>query len=576
MRKNYYLLLTTLLVSAFSFGQDMVITGAFDGPLSGGTPKLVEIYVINDIADLSLYGFGSANNGGGTDGQELTFAGSATAGQFIYVGSEGSNPGSVNAYFGITADYLDSAANVNGDDALELFFNGGVIDTFGDINTDGTGQPWEYLDGWAYRVNNTGPDGASYTAASWTFSGTNVNDGQTSNATAPTPFPIGTYTRSASMDPTLTITAPSNAFEFTPGTSNVDVTFVTQNFDLTGGNFVEYSVNSGAAQTTTMNTISVATADGMSYTVDLELKDGGGSLTPAVTASVSFSVAAVTSVSDIAAIRTDVINNGTGGYYTLTGEAIVTYARASRNQKYIQDATAAILIDDAAGTITTVFAEGDGMVGLTGQTSTFNGVLQFVPSADVAVNSTGNTITPEVVTLAQITANQEAYESELVRVNAATFTDGDGVATFAASSNYDLTDASTRATLTFRTNFSEADYIGQLIPQGANGVQALVGEFNGTAQITSRALAELTLSNQDFAIEGLNMYPNPVPRDQFITIHTANGLEIEATVYDLLGKQVMNMVVTDNQLPVNSLKTGVYILRLSENGRTATRKLVIE
>jgi plastocyanin len=48
---------------------DLLISGVFDGPLPGGQPKGIELYVINDIADLSVYGVGSANNGGGSDEQ---------------------------------------------------------------------------------------------------------------------------------------------------------------------------------------------------------------------------------------------------------------------------------------------------------------------------------------------------------------------------------------------------------------------------------------------------------------------------------------------------------------------------
>jgi hypothetical protein len=44
-----------------------------DGPLYGGTPKAIELYVYEDIVDLSIFGVGSANNGGGTDGEEFTF-----------------------------------------------------------------------------------------------------------------------------------------------------------------------------------------------------------------------------------------------------------------------------------------------------------------------------------------------------------------------------------------------------------------------------------------------------------------------------------------------------------------------
>jgi hypothetical protein len=119
---------------------DLIITGVIDGPLSGGVPKAVELYVVNNIPDLSIYGLGSANNGGGSDGEEFTFPNaSATSGQFIYVASESTG---FNNFFGFAPDYTSGAMAVNGDDAIELFTNGSVSDVFGDINTDGTGQPW--------------------------------------------------------------------------------------------------------------------------------------------------------------------------------------------------------------------------------------------------------------------------------------------------------------------------------------------------------------------------------------------------------------------------------------------------
>ena len=194
-----------------SGANNLVITGLYDGPLPGGLPKGVELYVLNDIADLSQYGLGSANNGGGTDGEEFTFpAVAVTAGQYIYVSSEATE---FNNFFGFAPDYTTGAMLINGDDAVELFYTGGVIDVFGDINVDGTGQPWEYLDGWAYRNNNTGPDGTSFALGSWSFSGINVFDLQTSNASAPLPIPIGTYmysVASAPVDVTLTVTDGSS------------------------------------------------------------------------------------------------------------------------------------------------------------------------------------------------------------------------------------------------------------------------------------------------------------------------------------------------------------------------------
>ena len=44
---------------------DLKITGVIDGDLLGGQPKAIELTVINDIADLGIYGVGAANNGTG-------------------------------------------------------------------------------------------------------------------------------------------------------------------------------------------------------------------------------------------------------------------------------------------------------------------------------------------------------------------------------------------------------------------------------------------------------------------------------------------------------------------------------
>jgi len=202
MKATKLVILTTILSTAASQG-GLIITGAFDGPLSGGTPKGVELYVTADIPDLSIYGIGSANNGGGSDSEEFTFpAGAATVGDFIYVASE--SPQFVN-FFGFAPDATSGAMSINGDDAIELFENGTVIDVFGDINVDGSGEAWDYLDGWAYRVDGTGPDGSTFAPGDWTFSGINVFDGQSSNATSSNPMPIGTYTAVAVPEPSTAL-----------------------------------------------------------------------------------------------------------------------------------------------------------------------------------------------------------------------------------------------------------------------------------------------------------------------------------------------------------------------------------
>ena len=124
---------------------DLILTGVIDGPLASGTPKAVEFYVVNDIPDLSIYGFGSANNGNGSSGQEYTFSGSARAGDYLYISSEVDG---FTSFFGFAPTDTAGAANINGDDAIELFQAGSVIHVFGLPNVDGTIHPWEYSEGW--------------------------------------------------------------------------------------------------------------------------------------------------------------------------------------------------------------------------------------------------------------------------------------------------------------------------------------------------------------------------------------------------------------------------------------------
>ena len=102
------LLPITALPAAATTG-DLVITGVVDGPLTGGLPKAVELYVANDIPDLSIYGVGSASNGGGSNGQEFTFpAIAATAGDFLYLASEAAG---FTSFLGFAPDFTNGVGS---------------------------------------------------------------------------------------------------------------------------------------------------------------------------------------------------------------------------------------------------------------------------------------------------------------------------------------------------------------------------------------------------------------------------------------------------------------------------------
>jgi hypothetical protein len=379
----------------------------------------------------------------------------------------------------------------------------------------------------------------------------------------------------AAVDPSIAITSPADGS--TVPTTDVDVEISVQNFVVAaasaGDGYIQYTVDAGAVtdkfDTTALALTSLSEGE---HTVDFELVDNTGQpLTPAAMASVTFTVSTITQVATIADLRA-----GTEGeFFELTGEAIISYIVTdnTRNQKYIQDATGGILIDDTAGTLTTAFNIGDGITGLKGQLGSFSGVLQFVPSDNAAASSTGTTITPEVVSAAQFLAAGESYESELIQITNVTFAD---TGVFGNNTNYDIADGGDVTVA--RVSFADENLVGANIPTGTSSVIGLGGEFNGTYQILPRYVTDVagaTLSLNEIDANTFSVYPNPTSTG-FVNVVGTNDNTVSVSVYDILGKQVINESLTNNRINVSALNAGVYILKISQNDASITKKLVIK
>lgn len=188
-------------------------------------------------------------------------------------------------------------------------------------------------------------------------------------------------------------------------------------------------------------------------------------------------------VANIAALRAGNLNSNV---YRLTGEAVLTFQQATRHQKYIQDATAAILIDDAPGIITSTYNLYDGITGITGTLATYNSLLQFVPIADPGpATSTNNVVIPVVRTLATITSADQAKLLKIMNVTL----DATTVNFQAIAENINATDASGPGVM--RT-FPATDYSGTPIPVDPVDIVCLGGQYNTTMQFSPRFLADIT------------------------------------------------------------------------------------
>lgn len=79
---------------------------------------------------------------------------------------------------------------------------------------------------------------------------------------------------------------------------------------------------------------------------------------------------------------------------------------------------------------------------------------------------------------------------------------------------------------------------------------------------------------QEPTIEGLSIYPNPVNTGK-IYITSKSSLDKKVEIFNVLGKKVLESVITSKEVNVSNLTAGVYFIKIKEGEATATRKLII-
>ncbi len=456
----------------------MIISEYIEGSSNN---KAIEIYNGTGAeVDLTNYNVQKGSNGGDWS-TTCDMQGTLAAGEVFVIGNA-----SADAAILQQADTTSSVTYFNGNDAIGLFYMDVLIDVFG--TTDGSSDA-------NFDVAGVTGAAANYTlvrkfsvtegTTDWTASaGTDASSSQWLLFATDTFDYIGSHTDISEMVATPVISPDGGVFE-----TSQEVTITCETADAT----IYYTID-GSEPTDSSTQYSAPFTLTASATVKaIAVK---ANMTDSAIATAEFAQVAFNDVATIAELRTGLTD---GTIYRLTGQAVITYQQSNRNQKYIQDATAGILIDDNDGVITTIYNQYDGISNIQGTLSTYGGVMQFKPVTDTGnATSTGNTVSPIVVTLDELNTNYETYESRLIQVQDVTFVE---TGTFAQSSNYTLTDGTNN--LVFRTNFTEADYLGTDISAMNLYVTGLAAEYNGTAQIFARTSADMVeQSNYD---DGFNV-----------------------------------------------------------------------
>jgi hypothetical protein len=286
-------------------------------------------------------------------------------------------------------------------------------------------------------------------------------------------------------------------------------------------------------------------------------------------------------VANLAALRAATADKVT--LYKVTGEVVVTGFMDYRGRKYLQDASAAIEIDDYVNNaVTTVYSIGDGITGLTGTLENYFGWLEIHPVVDPgAPTSTGNSLTPQTITIDDFKSNFGDYAAKLIRIDTVKVMK---TGNFANGDQIDL--ARDGDTTILFVNFFSTDLTGSAIPAAAN-VTGIAYWHYEEAKIVPRFKADVAAIEIPDRVEDLmpdqmvKVYPNP--SSGLITLELSLGgvsnvdIEIISMNGSMVFRNVYRSVTTvSEQIDIRDVSRGIYLLRIRSADRISVQKLVIQ
>ena len=117
--------------------------------------------------------------------------------------------------------------------------------------------------------------------------------------------------------------------------------------------------------------------------------------------------------------------------------------------------------------------------------------------------------------------------------------------------------------------------VTEIAPATANAIRVSFRNYTGSsfASIDNVMVYEGTASNTQNEIEGLNIFPNPATDLVNVTSNTFGAKQVQ--LFDMVGKKVLD-IETNDVFNVSGLNQGIYVMKVTEAGKTATRKLVIK
>jgi len=271
-------------------------------------------------------------------------------------------------------------------------------------------------------------------------------------------------------------------------------------------------------------------------------------------------------IATVAELAAKMQSSGTTlNYFKLTGEAVVslgyTLTATSGNIGYafLQDHTGGIALKDNFRRLSSAYNSGDKVTGLIAQVNNVNGIAQLYPAGDFTVVSTGNSLSPLLVSSI---AEAITKPSQLVRINNVKFDGADGVKKFAANSSVFLSENDVVSNFPMRITSSllvAPDFLGAVIPTSLVDIVGVVSRVETSFTDFSlfvRNANEINLKTTsivDAKILKLTVNANIVSFEsqtpETVTVYSVGGQKIKSFI-SVVGKNSFE------------LSKGIYVIKV--------------
>lgn len=579
MKKNYFLL-SFLLISFIGFSQNVTITKIIetDCPSSTGFLKSIEMYVDGTVDFSTEVVVNYMQNGAAwADNQiDVSALGSQTD-KFVYIVRD---MALMQAEFpSITFDasnsVLDGGTATNGDDGYQVVLNGKVVSQFGKTETDADDDTiWEHDDSVVSRKSGV-VDLGTWDETHWDYSGKNSLDDLTKCkggdgveaflAGLGGTYPLGSgsgWTPTAAT--CLTTLGDSNVSCNTATIGTTDDTY-TAFIDFSGGNTGKTFVI-----TTTSGTI------------------GGDN--PTSMASGTIEISGIAEGTDITVTLTDTADGG-----------VCDLSTTAESPACIPLLINEVLFDPASEDSETTEIEGDA-----------NGDGTRDPSQDEFIEFYNNSNSPmdisgyklyDAAALGNDAPRHIFPASTIIPANSflVLFGGGTPTGTFGgaivqtASEGTAPEDRSLSLTnggdiiMIRDTNDDVALFYSSAatgIDHGENQSVTRSPDLTGSFALHTEANASLdfspglkvdgtTLSVNVITQNNFSLFPNPVSKsDRYLNVSSSSSLPMEITIYSIIGRKIEKQSISNNQLDISQLKTGVYLINITQGNASVTKKIL--